>query len=457
MGPLLAALFCSVALAAAAAEPDDVVTTLPGYGKPKTKQYAGHMDATPDGSNRLFYWFVEAEVGSTSPDVPFLVWLNGGPGASSMMGLLTENLGPQKVSLEGEGLVDNPHHITKKYHLMAVDNPVGAGFSFTTTGAYVRSEEEMRAQFVYALRGFFQLHPEYKNNPLWITGESYAGKYVPNIAYEIATNAAEMPLQGILVGNGMYNELVQYTTIGEMAFGAGIIDEKLLQEEQKREQHCLQAIKEGSSSAFDFCENQTVRWLYEGPEAAAGEFFYYDFGMSNAHELDLITDKLGAYLNDPAVKAALHVGDATWVNADEVGPVAQALAADGIIPSALVVEKLLAIGLRLLFYNGVQDGSVCNHIGNLRALLALQWTGAGDFAAAPNKPWPAPDQVMGHIRSARNLIFATVLRTGHLVPTVQPDSFAVLWDMVLSTSDPRQSDAPQSIAGALAPVFDIVV
>ncbi|CAK0847014.1 unnamed protein product [Prorocentrum cordatum] len=85
-----------------------------------------------------------------------------------------------------------------------------------------------------------------------------------------------------------------------------------------------------------------------------------------------------------------------------------------------------------MLYNGVRDGSVCNHIGNLKALLSLEWSGNVDFAAAPSKPWPSAEHVMGHVRSARNLRFATVMRTGHLVPTVVPESYAQLLDMVLS-------------------------
>ena len=103
-----------------------------------------------------------------------------------------------------------------------IDNPVGAGYSYTTTGAYVTSEEEMRTQFVYALRGFYDLHREYRRNPLWVCGESYAGKYIPHIAYELTVNATDIPLQGIVVGNGMYDEPTQYQSIGEMAFGAGV-------------------------------------------------------------------------------------------------------------------------------------------------------------------------------------------------------------------------------------------
>lgn len=417
-------------LADGAPLPADQVISLPGYGAPKTKHYAGFSEATPDGRNKLFYYFVEADVGSSSAATPFLIWLNGGPGASSLMGLMVENLGPQQMAANSS-LVDNVHRITKKYHLMAVDNPVGAGFSYTEAEAYVRSEEEMRQQFVHALRAFYDKHPEYKRNPLWVTGESYAGKYVPNIAFELATAAQEINFQGIVVGNGLYNETAQYQTIGEMAYGAGVIDETLLNEERRREASCLAAIGEQWEKAGDFCENVTVRWLYTGPAAAAGELFYYDFGAADAAMLDDLTVSMGKYLNRADVKLALHAGGSTWMNADETGPVARALAADFTRPSAPVVAALLEMGKNVVLYNGVRDGSVCNHLGNLRALLAMSWSGAAEFAASMNSPWPSKENVLGHIRGARGLRYATVMRTGHLVPAVVPESFATLLDIVL--------------------------
>jgi len=229
----------------------------------------------------------------------------------------------------------------------------------------------------------------------------------------------------------MYNEMVQYQTIGEFGFNAGVIDEHLLYEEQQREQKCVAAIASGWAQAGEYCENITVRWLYTGSEAAAGDFFYYDFGMASADEFDVITESIGTYLNRADVKAALHTEGATWVNADEVGPVAEALRKDFGKPSVPVVADLLAQGKRVTLYNGVQDGSVCNHIGNLKALLELTWAGADDFARSESVPWPSVQHVMGHIRGARNLLFATVMRTGHLVPTTAPMAFAALLEMAL--------------------------
>ena len=113
------------------------------------------------GGGRLFYWFVECECGNKK-DVPLLLWLNGGPGASSLTGLLIEKLGPQMIT-DNATIADNPDHITKTHHLLVIDNPVGSGFSTSDTHEYLRSEFEVRTQFVHALRGFFALHPEYKS------------------------------------------------------------------------------------------------------------------------------------------------------------------------------------------------------------------------------------------------------------------------------------------------------
>ena len=81
--------------------------------------------------------------------------------------------------------------------------------------------------------------------------------------------------------------------------------------------------------------------------------------------------------------------------------------------------------------DGVRDMSSCNHLGNLAVAKHLKWAGAAGFAAAPNVPWPSAKVVEGHVRTSGLLQFATVLRTGHLVPTVVPKIFAQLLDMFL--------------------------
>ena len=106
-----------------------------------------------------------------------------------------------------------------------------------------------------------------------------AGHYVPNIAWEIAVNASEIRLQGIVVGNGMYNMRLQYGTLGQIAFNAGVVDEVMLKEVERRQASCLAEVDAHPTTAGDFCENVTVRWLYSSH--GAGELFYYDVGLKD--------------------------------------------------------------------------------------------------------------------------------------------------------------------------------
>ncbi len=120
-------------------------------------------------------------------NTPLLLWLNGGPGASSQIGLFTEN-GPFVVS-ENEGkpsVTLNEHSWSKIGHLLVVDQPVGTGYSYAKNDSQlVTSDEQGASQFRGFLLNFFQVFKHLKANPLYLTGESYCGKYHPFMAREI--------------------------------------------------------------------------------------------------------------------------------------------------------------------------------------------------------------------------------------------------------------------------------
>lgn len=369
----------------------------------------------------LFYWFVEAATGSTPGVTPTIIWMNGGPGASSMTGLLTENIGPITLSADG-ALKANPYAWSEFYNVIAIDNPVGSGYSYTGKESYVKSEEEMRQNYHSALEVFFKAHPEYKGNPLWVTGESYGGKYVPNVAFEIHSRGM-FPLQGVIIGNGVYSGKIQYPTVPQFAYTQGLIDEHILAIANGRIDRCVGLIEQGKmSEAAKDCED-TVRWIYADNKTAAG-VFYYDVGLTDGGFLDHLTTSLSDYLNDPAVRAALHVGDRTWRQADEEGPVADALLPDFTTEQGMrVIEALLDAGkgYQVVTYNGVRDGSMCNHLGNLLSMNALKWTGQAGFQAAETGPWHTGGILAGYERSFGALKYITLQNTGHLVPMIVPD------------------------------------
>jgi carboxypeptidase C (cathepsin A) len=213
----------------------DEIKSLPGWDKPfPSKQYSGYIDVTPDcvgdldsapvscaamdtpftGKRMLHYWFVEAE--QVDPgQAPVVLWLNGGPGCSSMGGLFTE-MGPWRVNEEDPREVGhNAHTWCGPANMIYLESPIGVGFSYTTESAFGRNvtvNDNSTAEMNYLfMKRFYDRYPQFAANELYLTGESYAGIYVPTLAEQIMfgqdrgetiSNGRQMNLQGMMVGNG---------------------------------------------------------------------------------------------------------------------------------------------------------------------------------------------------------------------------------------------------------------
>ncbi|KAJ2672766.1 hypothetical protein IWW42_002720 [Coemansia sp. RSA 1085] len=112
------------------------------YGEqPVHESYAGHItvrtwtppDGAPNsGQAKLFYWYFPA-IAPKKADPPLLLWLQGGPGSSSMIGLFTE-MGPFDLTDNGEFVRRNVTW-ANEYDLLVVDQPAGTGFSSVVPAA----------------------------------------------------------------------------------------------------------------------------------------------------------------------------------------------------------------------------------------------------------------------------------------------------------------------------------
>lgn len=202
-----ASLVALVASAIAAPSADEV-TSLPIYGKPPTAQYSGYLNASAaEPGTMLHYWWASAEVPEPEK-APVLLWLNGGPGSSSVLGMLQEE-GPLIIDKDGN-LMDNPWSWTKLVNLFVLESPAGVGYSYCAameTGGACHNDDFSTAKAAYAaLQDLFTTKfPELRSNPFYITGESYAGVYCPTLAEQIVDgNAAGNPninLVGMAVGD----------------------------------------------------------------------------------------------------------------------------------------------------------------------------------------------------------------------------------------------------------------
>lgn len=103
-----------------------------------------------------------------------LVWLNGGPGCSSLAGLSGEN-GPLRFPSNTLTPRPNPYSWTKLANVLYIDQPADTGFS---SGRTPRNNLEVTEQFYEWLKGFYEEFPELKSKNTFLAGESYAAIYV---------------------------------------------------------------------------------------------------------------------------------------------------------------------------------------------------------------------------------------------------------------------------------------
>ena len=112
---------------------------------------------------------------NNSESAPLVLWLQGGPGGSSLFGLFIEH-GPFFVD---EALALNEREISwsKKYNMLYIDQPAGTGFSFTDDArGYAKNQYDVSKDLYEALSQFYQLFPGLLQNEFFVTGESYGGK-----------------------------------------------------------------------------------------------------------------------------------------------------------------------------------------------------------------------------------------------------------------------------------------
>lgn len=199
--------FALVALAAqfaGAAHAPDRISSLPGWtGDLPTPQYSGYLAAS--NTSNLHYWFVESE---EDPDnAPTVLWLNGGPGCSSLDGFFYEN-GPFEIDTSDYSkLVEREYRWNKVANMIFLEAPVGVGFSYSDDKDYKCDDDRTARENRAAVEDFFVKFPELKKNKFFITGESYGGVYVPTFAEEIVKGQLDgtytgAKLTGIAVGNG---------------------------------------------------------------------------------------------------------------------------------------------------------------------------------------------------------------------------------------------------------------
>ncbi|XP_022776921.1 serine carboxypeptidase-like 45 isoform X2 [Durio zibethinus] len=161
----------------------ELIKALPGQpANVAFKQYSGYIVTEPQHGRALFYYFVE--VGSANPLLhPLTLWLNGGPGCSSLgFGAFMEN-GPFQPGESGH-LIKNKYSWNLESNMLYLESPIGVGFSYSNTSSdYLGVNDTITAkENLQFLLNWFKEFPHYRDSALYLSGESYAGHYIPQLA-----------------------------------------------------------------------------------------------------------------------------------------------------------------------------------------------------------------------------------------------------------------------------------
>lgn len=368
-------------------------------------------------NSNLFFWFFPAKI--DSENAPVVLWLQGGPGASSLFGLFTEN-GPFSINKK-QHLVDRTFSWHINHNLIYIDNPVGTGFSFTDADAgYAKNEKDVGRDLLNGLQQFFLLFPNLQKNEFFVTGESYGGKYVPAIGHAIfldSKRVTEDPskpkinLKGLAIGNGL-SDPVHQLNYGDYLYQLGLIDSnghEIFLKYQKQGIDCIH--KRDFNCAFEvFDALINMDQLPEGSLFKNLTGFNVYFNYLKTSDDGTTDEALGTFLQSSETRRAIHVGNNSWHDLQGENKVEEHLKLDVMDSVAEWVGELLS-HYPVMVYNGQLDIIVAYPMTE-NYLKNLAFSGAEEYKTAKRYIWRVEDDVAGYVKHAGNLTEVLVRNAG---------------------------------------------
>ncbi|CDW85332.1 serine carboxypeptidase [Stylonychia lemnae] len=404
--------------------------------------YAGTLNVSLQDTHdhNLFYWHFK---NTSLTDPPLVFWMNGGPGSSSMFGLFLEH-GPLKVTRTGEGMDDFSLGLNEKgswldiADLVYIDQPVGTGFSFGNF--YIDRMETGAEHFVKFVTKFLKAYPEYKNREIYLSGESYAGKYLPHFTYKIAlhnelerltkkNNASIINLQATFIGDPFVSPIRQRTSTHLVAQGLHVIDRSNMGQVAALRKKCEESISEEWDLGSKVC-GQTMDYI----DTQAAGLYTYDgsaFDTDWQPLIDVIQDFLMKSNKKNLLYQALHVTKSykTPIYERSSRRVSQSYDFEEMLDWSVYYDKCIEKKMKLIIYAGEYDqrDGPLTMIAWMKDLRNLQ-NSSGNFFNQSRKIYYYKDtngsfQVGGYYRYDKDaeFTFLTVPKSGHFVPTTQLD------------------------------------
>ncbi|XP_069355436.1 vitellogenic carboxypeptidase-like [Maniola hyperantus] len=373
------------------------------------ESYSGFLTVNKTYNSNTFFWYFPVENKKVN-ETPWIIWLQGGPAVSSLIGLFDE-IGPFKFNTFGN-LKENPYTWLKNHSLVFIDNPVGTGYSFTDhDDGFVKDMATYGSHLYEAVSQFLQIFPELRKAPLFVAGESYAGKYVPALAIEIHKHKdlpeSDINLEGVIIGNAFVDPSeIANVTHPFLYFG-------LLNREQIEIVNPLL-----TSFQQDIANKNSVgaknKWT---SLISILLFLSHQKQAYNFLKDELTYGRFVSHLKSTEIKRALHVGDIKYsfinITANSV------MAMDFLSSSKSLFEELLENNYRVLAYCGQLD-QMLPCVFTSEHYRTWQWNGTSEFLEAARYPYIFNARLAGYHKTGGRLTEVVIRGAGHMVPVDKP-------------------------------------
>lgn len=419
----------------------DRVSALPGQPPVAFSQFSGYVTVNKQEGRALFYWLTEA---TSSPEKkPLLLWLNGGPGCSSVAYGASEEIGPFRVNKTGSSLYMNKYSWNTEANLLFLESPAGVGFSYTNTSSNLKDSGDNRtaADALVFLTRWMSRFPQYQHRDFYISGESYAGHYVPQLAkaihdYNKRHSNPIINLKGFIVGNAVTDNY--YDSLGTVAYWwtHSLISDATY----KSILNNCNFTSDNSSNQCDDAVNYATNYELGNIDAYS---IYTPSCLSSTNSTIRVKNTLlrrrisgydpctenyaEKYYNRPDVQKALHANVTgipyKWTACSDVLIKNWKDSQNSMLPT---YKELIATGLRIWVFSGDTDSVVPVTatrfaLHHLNLTIKTRWY-----------PWYSGNQVGGWTEVYDGLTFATVRGAGHEVPLFQPKRAYILFKSFLA-------------------------
>jgi len=371
------------------------------------EQAWGYINVNSTYDSNMFWWLY-GSTGTPSNEAPLVMWLQGGPGATSLYGDFME-IGPKDV-------YGKPRNTTwlNSANLLFVDNPVGTGFSYTNDiRGYSTTDQEIADNLVLLMIGFLQKYPVFETMPFWIFCESYGGKMTANfaVALDKAIKADRLTLtqfKGVALGDSWVAPIDCMYSYPTYLYAVSLVDQV--------EADNLTAYAKFADEALNTNNNGVEATGYWGEQQSYLEYFaggpniynwmYYD---------DYLPDNQFSTLMENTIRKQL--GDIpTFVNwTSESTQVFVSMEGAFMTPAISSVDYLLNAGYQVNVYSGQLD-IIVDVICIESWMSQLTWSGTQKFSDAHREFQYINGTPQGYKQSYENLALWGIYKAGHMVP-----------------------------------------